>query len=254
MVKRILFSTAMLLALATTCWADGSGCSLCDAMSGGSGEYIEGGAYTVDAGVYSDENVGCGCSSGCGSVGESYFSNASCGCGDNYKYTRLFAGLGYVDDVDLGAPFTADFDDGWGGGGALGRRVGRRRTELELSYRHNSVDVLLGDIPIDNGNLSTTASMANMMFDFLKIGKSNVYAGAGIGIIYGDLHLIPDGGFAIDDTAFAYQGIFGVDRPIGDNVKGFVEYRYLAAEFDFNVEDDFDYDAQNLFFGVEFRR
>ena len=112
----------------------------------------------------------------------------------------------------------------------------------------------IGDFLFDNGNVSTTSAMVNMMFDFLKIGKSNVYAGGGIGATYADLHLIPDGGATIDDTAFAYQGIIGVDRAIGNNMKGFVEYRYLASEFEFGGEDDFDYDAQNLFFGIEFRR
>ena len=92
------------------------------------------------------------------------------------------------------------------------------------------------------------------MVDFLKIGKSTLYTGGGIGAIYGDIHLVSPPPSASDDTAFAYQGIFGVDRELRNGMKGFVEYRYLAAEFDFDDGDDFDYDAQNLFFGVEFRR
>ena len=102
MIKRILLSTAVLMAMATSSWAQGSGCASCDANSGG---YIDDGAYSVDAGSYSDATVSYGCASGDCSVGDNYFSNTDCGCGTDYKYTRLFAGLGYVDDVDLGTVF-----------------------------------------------------------------------------------------------------------------------------------------------------
>jgi len=246
MLKRILLSTAMLFALATTSWAQESGCSSCAANSGEyTGEYS--GEY-ADDGAYSEAIESRGCASGTCGVGQDYFSTGGCGecgCGGgaDYKYARLFGGLGYVDDV----PFI-NFDDGWGAGGALGRRVGRRRTELELSYRHNSFDVF----PLASGNLSTTALMANMMFDILKIGKSNVYAGGGLGIAYGDAHIVTAPGFDVDDEAFAYQGIVGIERDIRNGMKGFVEYRYLDA--DFNFPGSVNYAAQNLFFGVEFRR
>lgn len=255
MMKRILLSTAVLLTLAATSWAQCSDCSSCDANSGG---YIDDAAYSIDDGAYSIDDAsygesleGCGCTScNCG-VSQGYFSAGDCGSGIDYKYARLFGGLGDVDDFSMFGQ-TAAFDDGWGIGGALGRRVGRRRTELELSYRHNSLDLLLGGTPFANGNLSTTAVMANMMFDLVKVGRSNVYAGGGIGALYGDAHLVSGGGFAVDDTTFAYQGIVGIDRDLRNGMRGFVEYRSLTAEFDFN--GDFDYDAQNLFFGVEFRR
>ena len=244
MIKRILLSIALLLFLATNSWAQGCGCSSCDA---GSGSYF-------DEAAYSEVNEGCGCAASSCNIGQGYVSadSCGCGCGTEYKYTRLFGGLGYVDDVTQG-PGTVDFDDGWGAGGAIGRRVGRRRTELELGYRHNSFDLNAdGFGTFATGNVSTTALMANMMFDILKIGKSNVYSGGGIGIAYGDAHIVTDGGAAVDDEAFAYQGIVGIDRDMRNNMKGFIEYRYLAAEFDFI--GDFDYDAQNLFFGVELRR
>ena len=135
MVKRILLSTAMLLALATTSWAQGSGCSSCDANSGG---YIDDVAYSSEA----IEGCGCACASSTCDVGQSYFSNVDSGCGTNYKYTRLFGGLGYVDDDDLGGGvFSLDYDDGWGAGISFGRRMGRLRLEKEFSYRHNSLDV-----------------------------------------------------------------------------------------------------------------
>ena len=248
MVKRILLSTAMLLALATTSWAQGSGCSSCDANSGG---YIDDVAYS------SEVIEGCDCASSTCGVGQGYFSNVDSGCGTNYKYTRLFGGLGYVDDDDLGGGLLSlDYDDGWGAGISFGRRIGRIRLDKEFSYRHNSLDVDFAGSgsPIANGNLSTTASMVNLMVDFLKIGKSTLYTGGGIGAIYGDIHLVSAPAAAVDDTAFAYQGIFGVDRELRNGMKGFVEYRYLAAEFEFDADGDFDYDAQNLFFGVEFRR
>jgi len=248
MFKRILLSTAVLSALATTSWAQETGCSSCDANSiQYSGEY-------VDDDAYSEAIEGYGCASGTCGVGQNYFSSGDCGCGGvtDYNYGRLFGGLGYVDDLE-DDPISADFDDGWGIGGAIGRRVGRRRTELELSYRHNSFDALVLGALVDNGNVSTTTGMANMMFDFLKIGKSNVYAGGGIGLAYADVHFTSDPPESADDEAFAYQGIIGIDREIRNGIKGFVEYRYLNAEFNFGG-DDFDYDAQNLFFGFEFRR
>ena len=248
MVKRILLSTAMLLALATTSWAQGSGCASCDANSSADVGYsIDEIAYSEGIEQWSDDATNC-------SVGQGYFTAVNSGCSNDYKYARLFAGLGYVEDNSL-TGIDVDSEDGWGGGAALGRRVGRRRTELELGYRHNSFDLFAGGVgPLANGNLSTTTSMVNVMFDILKIGKKlNVYSGGGIGILYGDFHIVSDGGFAFDDTAFAYQRIVGVDRDIRNGMKGFIEYRYLTAEIDFGGTD-LDYDAHNVFFGIEMRR
>ena len=244
MVKRILLSTALLLAFATTTWAQGSGCSSCDANNG---VYVDDIAYSSPA----VESYGCA-SGNCG-VGQGYFSNNDCECGENYKYTRLFAGYGDVDDVNQDGVLL-DSDDGWGGGISFGRRMGPIRLEKEFSYRHNSNDLFVDDVPFANGNLSTVASMTNLTYDFLKTEKSNVYVGAGLGVAYGDLHFVTDGGAAIDDTAFAYQGIVGIDRAIRNGMRGFVEYRYLAADFEFGGPEDFEYEAQNVFFGLEFRR
>ena len=242
MVKRILLSTAMLLGLATTSWAQ---CSTCGTNGGG---YVDDIAYSQ---AYSQPAAAGGFGSRIRGIGQGIFSPVDSGC-MNYKYTRLFGGVGYVDDVTEDG-LTVDFDDGWGAGASLGRRIGRRRLELETSYRHNSFDFLDGDVIFLNGNLSTTAGMANLTFDWFKIGRSTFYTGSGIGLIYGDLHVTTGEGAAVDDEAFAYQGIFGLDRDLRNGMKGFVEYRYLGAEFDFN-DDDFDYDAQNVFFGFEFRR
>lgn len=265
MIKRILLSTAVVFALATTSWAQESGCSVCNGNNVvNSGDFIDDTAYSevidntasseaIDDTAYSEVVGDQSCASCNCDVGQDYFSNADCGSAANYKYARLFGGIGYVDDTPLDG-VTFDYDEGWGAGGAIGRRVGRRRTELELSYRHNSFDVGLdGTDFLQNGNVSTTTRMANMMFDFLRIGKSNVYAGGGIGITYGDIHIVSDGGDNFDDTAFAYQGIVGIDRSLGNSMKTFVEYRYLAAEFEVN-DTPYDYDAQNVFFGIEFRR
>ena len=248
MMKRILLSTAVLFALATTSWAQGSGCSSCDAGGGGDINYsVDDVAYGEGIEQWSDASTDF-------SIGQGYFAPVNCGCSNDYKYARLFAGVGYVEDNSL-TGIDADFEDGWGGGGAIGRRVGRRRTELELGYRHNSFDLSLGEFgSFANGNLSTTTSMVNVMFDILKIGKKlNVYSGGGIGILYGDFHVVSDGGFAFDDTAFAYQRIVGIDRDIRNGMKGFIEYRYLTAEIDF-LDEDLDYDAHNVFFGIEIRR
>ena len=248
MVKRILLSTAVLFALATTSWAQGSGCSACDAQSSGDISYsVDDVGQSEGFEQWSDDSSNY-------SIGQGYFTPVDCGCSNDYKYARLFAGAGYVEDNSI-VGIDADFEDGWGGGGSIGRRKGRRRTELELGYRHNSFDLFAGGVgPLANGNLSTTTGMVNVMFDVLKIGKKlNVYSGGGIGILYGDFHIVSDGGFAFDDTAFAYQRIVGVDRDIRRGMKGFVEYRYLTAEIDFGGED-LDYDAHNIFFGIEMRR
>ena len=244
MVKRILLSTAMLLAFSATTWAQGSGCSSCDINNGG---YVDDFAYSSEA-VEGDGFALNNCS-----VGQGYFSNSDCECGENYKYTRLYAGYGDVDDVTQSG-FTVDSDDGWGGGIGFGRRMGPIRLEKEFSYRHNSNDILAGDAILASGNLSTVASMFNLTYDFLKTEKSNVYVGAGLGAAYGDFHILTGDGAAIDDTAFAYQGIVGIDRALRNGMRGFVEYRYLAADFEFDATNDFEYEAQNVFFGFEFRR
>jgi len=204
---------------------------------------------------------GCGGGDGCGSVGTDYFSSSNCGCNDccTSKYVRMFAGWNFLDDIETPAAGTVaseiDFSDGWAAGIALGRRNGSRRTELEFTHRHNSYDQLVGGAVVGQGNISTAAVMANVLFDLkrLQTGNVNVYAGGGLGLAYADVHAT----FPVDsagyDTGFAYQAIAGLEKELSSGAKAFAEYRYFASEFDFG-SGDLDYDAHNLFFGIELRR
>lgn len=217
-------------------------------------------AQSVDAGCGCNGAASTACNAGdCGSsVGVDYFAAGSSDCCTS-KYARAFVGWNFVEDFSepiIGA-VTADLDfaSGWAGGLALGRRNGIRRTELELTHRHNSFDQLIGGVLFAQGNLSTAAVMANVMFDLTKLERAdvNVYGGGGLGLSYADLHVTTPVDDSAYDTGFAYQAIAGVEKELQRGRKAFIEYRYFVSEFNFGTEA-FDYEAHNIFFGLEFRR
>ncbi len=192
------------------------------------------------------------------SIGGNFFNASGCGgtgncaggcdpCGTNNcssNYVRAFAGWSAFHDASV-----AQFDDGWTGGFAAGRRFGNRRVELEFSHRHNSATD-----GVSFGNLSTVSGMVNVLFDLdiLTINGWELYAGAGLGLTYGDFHQVSPVDSAEFETAFSYQGIVGFDKQLTNRTKGFVEYRYQGEEFD--VGQTFDLGSNSVIFGVELAR
>lgn len=261
MFKKILLSAVLTFALsASTAWAQGcdSGCAGggCGGavVGGGAGGGCSGGG--CDGGYAGGPAMG-GCDGGgCGgAVGQDYFGgNAGCGdcgggCGGGCcKYTRVFGGLNIIDDISDQAGLI-NFEDGWGAGFALGRRNGNRRAEVELSYRHNSFNTAA-----DDGNITQTSNMYNMLFDlnFIRINDAQFYAGGGIGLTYADVHVVSLATEAFD-TGFSYQGIAGFSKQLRNGARGFAEYRYLSSDFNFGG-GDVTVNNHSAFMGIELSR
>lgn len=176
-------------------------------------------------------------------------------------YGAIGAGLSYVsDDLEVesitGGPYAADFDHdkGIGAYAALGYAYGNGfRTELELSYRKNDARQWVGDNvtfsgfhePTLDGDTSSYAFMANLLYDFGDSGWLNPYIGAGVGYARIDQELVgvnpvAIGGLSpllVDDNTweFAYQGIAGMAFRLAEGLMLDVSYRYFATlspEFD----------------------
>ena len=225
----------------------GAGGGGCDSAGGGCGCGTAGGC---DAGP-SCGGGGCGATAGGCGLGQNFFSGGNCGgggCGDggcSEEYWRTYAGWNDLDG--LGPNIFAR--DGWAFGAAFGKRKGNVRRELDFTHRDNSWDA-----GANTGTLTTTSVMANVLFDIemLQINDARSYVGAGIGGAYTDIEA--DGVGRSNDTAFAYQFIAGMQKPLGNGAKAFAEYRYFSTlDMDFGG-GDVTFDNQNIFFGLEFRK
>lgn len=216
-----------------------------------------------------------GCKANCG---DSYFTAEQCaGCcynnccyDDCGRYFRAFGGWNWLDSLDTEAgtalvPGDAEFNDGWGVGGAFGKYITPLvRRELEFSYRHNSASEFnipaVAAIPLD-GNIRSYSIMGNLIREFGIANPLGLipYLGGGLGIVFVDGNMTGGGDtYSIDQTAFGYQGFVGMNRQISARAKAFAEYRYLGTS---NIDivgpvatTTDRYSAHNLFFGLQFHR
>ncbi|MEM9169817.1 MAG: P44/Msp2 family outer membrane protein [Pseudomonadota bacterium] len=185
------------------------------------------------------------------------------------------AGVVLPDGSPVG--WTTEFDAGFAISGAVGKRFGPFRGELEVAYQNNGVDthldVVASDIALGaedagvlitgsdalgvgvadlvadgQGDLSTVYVMANAYYD-LQTGAFSPYVGAGVGIGFTDVEYVPSAVSIIDDnaTAFAYQIMVGASYAMTDATDLFVGYRYRGTT-DVSVEADLfaaDFDIEN---------
>ena len=182
-------------------------------------------------------------------------------------YGAIGAGLNYMgssqditnDQVGGGGAYafdsSADYDNGVGVYAAIGKAWGGNlRTELEFSYRDNSIDSIAPDgagfsgwpAGTISGSTTTTALLANFLYDF-DTGSSiaTPYLGVGVGFASVDHDIVgaAAGGVPAPHTiayggsefAVAYQGIAGIAFDLAESLVFDVSYRYFAAtkhEFD----------------------
>lgn len=141
-------------------------------------------------------------------------------------------------DVDLTSTATnmsggADYDPGFGIGGAVGYNLTDQiRVEGELAYRETDVDsVSLGGTTVSGGNLELEiwSGMVNTYYNIPLDDKVSPYLGAGIGAAYND---------NVEEFAFAYQAMAGVDFKVDEQGTLYGGYRYFGTtEFEENFSD-----------------
>ncbi|MEM7453389.1 MAG: outer membrane beta-barrel protein [Planctomycetota bacterium] len=229
------------------------------------------------------ESSDCGCGS-CMSL-----PGCDDGCCDGLgPYVSVFGGLATIHQLEEeivtpnvipGDPDTEfrsfSGDTGEAYGIAVGQIVHQRaRTEIEYSYREFDLDTFRIEeftagvlsssttTPI-TGNVETSSLMGNFVFDLSPrcVGRANLYGGGGVGGM--DINgTATDGAtdYEIDDTAFAYQLIAGVNFAKNNRTDIFTEYRFTGSSVDvFDVTNgislgNFDFETNTLVLGVRIRR
>jgi len=169
-----------------------------------------------------------------------------------------------------------EFNGGWTIGGKRGRVYDNGvRLEGEFSFRHNTIDTYsLGSFVNDEFVAAQTfdavdsvyqlSTLTNVLVDLrrLQVLGTTPYVGVGVGGVFvdGDI-IVPEvnGNLFIDDYAFAYQLIAGVNYKLRNNVSAFFEYKYFGTS-GVDLEDatssigDFDLQSNNISFGLTFLR
>jgi outer membrane protein OmpA-like peptidoglycan-associated protein len=182
-------------------------------------------------------------------------------------------GLGYHmprnSSVLIGTnPREMEFDNGPIAVGSFGYMWSQGfRAEAEVGYREGEVGNVTGGpaaIPW-TGDQKTWSVMGNLLFDLARDSRVNPYIGAGAGINW----LGWKNGFAgpttptFDGTEskFGWQGIAGADFKATDNLRLFLEYRYIGVNnvrFPANnatatpVVSDHDDRSHNLLLGFRY--
>lgn len=147
--------------------------------------------------------------------------------GVNITHDGEFEGLG----VDT------SFDTGYALFAYVGKDFGTYRVEGELSYRSNDVDNI-GGVVFAPSSLTTTALMANFLYDFNSSSSFVPYIGGGIGIGFSTFELLGVDG---DATDFAAQLILGGAYAISDTLELMVDYRLFTM-----FTPDYDFPGGNL--------
>ncbi len=175
-------------------------------------------------------------------------------------YGAIGAGLNYMGEQDVtndqpggGGPYafdsSADYDSGIGVYAAIGKAWGGNyRTEIEFSYRDNSIDSINPDgagfsgwpAGTINGSTTTKALMVNFLYDF-DTGSSiaTPYLGFGGGIAHIDHDIVGanaagvplPGGIAYGASNFqpAFQGIAGLAFELAEGLALDFSYRYFRT-------------------------
>ena len=119
---------------------------------------------------------------------------------------------------------------GWAAGGMIGYDFVGPRLELEGIYRNNQATLQAAPIGFQQftagANISDTAIMANVLYDF-RFGWPIVpYIGGGLGIAFVNASAL---GGSTSSTQFAYQGMIGVGYEIDQNWRVNIEGRYFGT-------------------------
>lgn len=155
----------------------------------------------------------------------------------NYQgwYLSIEGGANWVDDwdslVSVTIPTTTEFETGWAALGSVGYAfAGNWRAELELGYRNNEIDLIVGKHAWIDGDLWEASAMANVVYDIRLGDKLGLSVGVGAGADFAELTDQRVGvEFSDEDWNFAYQGLAGLNYSIGSRTTAFVNYRYLRV-------------------------
>lgn len=141
-------------------------------------------------------------------------------------YVGGYGALNLTHDGNANGTDNVVYDLGFGIGGVAGYATGNGiRLEGELAYRQNDIDTING-VAV-GADISSSALMANALFDIGTQTSFKPHIGAGLGIARAT---IETGGLSFTDTVLAGQIILGVDYMMAPDLALMVDYRLFFTE------------------------
>jgi len=155
-----------------------------------------------------------------------------------------------ADNTGGGINIESDYKTGYGIAFRVGDQFAQHwRAEWELAYAQNDVNKLTikndGGIGQANlgyslngysasadGSVSALSGMLNTLYDFTPNEPFHPYIGAGLGVTHLRANSVSINGVTVVDdstTAFAYQGIAGIELDMMPQTAVFFNYNYFAA-------------------------
>lgn len=171
-------------------------------------------------------------------------ANTSCTDRSGSHYIGIWAGGIATEDADPGSNVEISFDNGFGGGLAVGYDFGPARLELEGSYRKSDVDKVrtgAGSVKV-NADLEVFTVLVNGYVDFATNSIATPYLGVGAGYARAEVD-------DIEDEFVAGQLAAGVLLEISPAVSVDLGYRYLLPI----DKDDLDIRQHTASVGLQFR-
>ena len=166
------------------------------------------------------------------------------------NYVFAFGGYSFIEDFggtipNGGGTVQFDIEGNWTAGGGIGfysGMFGGSRFEIEGLVSNGRINDFSAQTPPPpmltepiESHVGMQAAMVNIVKEF-PLGCVKAYAGGGIGIAAFEVDSrLGNINFFDSDTAFAWQLIAGVERPISDCLSVFTQYRLLSVgEADLN--------------------
>ena len=129
---------------------------------------------------------------------------------------------------------TIEFENGWNAGGAIGYDFGMFRTEFEISYRNNGLDILdVGGVEAPlSGSITATSFLVNGIIDLENKSNLTPFIGVGIGaanLSINDAAVL--GVVIVDDstTVFGYKVMTGIDYAFSPEFSLTADYTFFGT-------------------------
>lgn len=137
--------------------------------------------------------------------------------------------------------FNTEYDTGFTGGAALGKKFGNYRAEVEGIYEESDADGV-------DAKTEFSGAMLNGFYDFKNTTAFTPYVGAGVG--YGHIRYSSDvaGVDSVSEEALAYQGIAGVGYELNPCWTLTGEYRFVGT----TKEADTRYQSHSAIAGLRY--
>lgn len=174
---------------------------------------------------------------------------ASSGTNAQNFYFGVQGGLNFTHDGEVdNSGVDLSFDTGYAIGAVFGYDMGNQfRLEGELTYRANDMESLAG-IPVV-GEMTSTALMGNVFYDFATGGPWTPYLGGGLGAASVSFVSAVD----VSETVLAYQFIGGIGYNLSPTVVLAFDYRYFGVDtpkFGGAIPFEQEYSNSTLMLGV----